>query len=71
MTFSQYSLEQIESLTKDDAIYNQLEHLLEQDTDELENLRKVAKIMIKEFELSYKEWQKVMFILKLAKSCHE
>jgi len=71
MHFTAYSSKQIDKLIDNDAVYERLQEVLSQDTDDMVDLKKIAKVTIKEFGLSYTEWDKVMFLLKLAKSCHD
>ena len=71
MHFSEYSSKEIDKLISNDLVYDRLQEILSQDIDEMDDLKKVAKIIIKEFGLSSGDWDKVMFLLRLAKSCNE
>ena len=69
MYLNKYSAQQFKEILNDEKIKEKIDVLKDKDDDELKMLKKVAKILMSEFDFKTSDWDKVMFLLKLANSC--
>ena len=58
----------LDKLMSDDNIYKNLQDIIDKDTDELINLKQVAKIFMIEFNIKPDDWDKIILLLKIARS---
>lgn len=58
----------LDKLMNDDNLYENLQHIIDKDTDELRDLKQVAKIFMIEFNIKPDDWDKIILLLKIARS---
>ena len=71
MQLHPYSTKQLNNVLNEDDVFVRLKKLLDDDKRDLDSLKIVGKICMMEFGIQADDWDKIMFLLKVASCCNE
>ena len=66
MNFEVPSLKIINELLKDESYYAKFQNIDALNPSDLENIKKVAQVIMTELNINHKEWDKLFFLVKMA-----